>query len=281
MIRRTFRDILDMHGFNAGQELAKLIKMFEEESVVYVRGKGNLSFYECITDTWFRHFPNRRYYTSLDEIKREMNTTANLLRYDNMYRLLLYCEFVKFVIEECIKSMEYATFSMRDTASILEEQMERILDASDYQWLCLKDGSWIVVEKNPVATEAAEIVLDETEAIRILEYNHFTLKGDIEGKKAILKALGNVVEPIIKSKKWIESAYKQIGSDAGFLLNNFNIRHNNMDGANKKEYLSTITPEELEQWYDKIYDCVLAVIILNEQIQTSAEIKTIKELMVK
>ena len=114
-----------------------------------------------------------------------------------------------------------------------------------------------------------------------MEYNRFSLKGDLEEKKVILKALGDVVEPILKSNEWKGCAYKQIGDDTRFLLNNFNIRHNNMDGTNKKEYLSTITPEELERWYDKTYDCLLAVIILNEQIQSSAEIKTVKGLMGK
>lgn len=279
MIRRTLYDILNMQNFDAAHELRKLKEMFEKEKVAYIRGVGSCSFYNCISDEWFRHFPDRRRYTSLYELQSDMKRICMFLHYDSLNELLLYCEFVKFVLAQCMMSREYASFSFIENARILEEQMERILEASNHQWLCQEDGSWIVIEKNPVALEVAEIVPDEKTSTKILEYNHFELKGDIEGKKAILKSLGDAIEPITKTKEWKSSAYTSLGSDVGYLLNNFNIRHNNTEGVHKKNYISEMPTEELEQWYDKTYECILAVIILNEQLKTGAEIKRVKALM--
>ena len=46
-------------------------------------------------------------------------------------------------------------------------------------------------------------------------------------------------------------------------LNNLNLRHNNLEGKNKKEVVASISKEELEMWYDKIFDMILSVLQIN------------------
>ena len=66
-------------------------------------------------------------------------------------------------------------------------------------------------------------------------------------------------------------------SDAGFLLNNFHIRHNNKDDGNhRQEYTAGLSDEHLEVWYDKTYITLLMVIHASERDDISQSIKDIK-----
>ena len=63
--------------------------------------------------------------------------------------------------------------------------------------ITLDNGNKIIVEKNVYASEASQIVSETSieEAIKVLEYNHFSNKGNIQRKKEILIALANYLEP--------------------------------------------------------------------------------------
>ena len=132
------------------------------------------------------------------------------------------------------------------------------------------------MEKNKAATLAAQLVDDEVVAFELIEYNHFALKGDLEGKKKLLFSLAAYIEPILKSKVLQKSGYKQLESDAGFLFNNFHIRHNNKVGAKAQDYITTVKDAKLEEWYDKAYEVALSVIIINDYLTIGQDIADIK-----
>jgi N-acetylglucosamine-6-phosphate deacetylase len=71
--------------------------------------------------------------------------------------------------------------------------------------------------------------------------------------------------------------YAKLENDAGFLLNNFQIRHENKTGANQNIYIAEIDNSNLEDWYDKAYNTLLMVIIANDQIEVSKKIKELKQ----
>ena len=101
-------------------------------------------------------------------------------------------------------------------------------------------------------------------------------KGDLDKKRKILASLGGYVEPTLKSRVLQNSGYKQLESDIGFVLNNFNIRHNNKTGAKAQDYIISCSDKELEGWYDKAYNMLVAVIIINEHISVQQELAEIK-----
>ena len=100
-------------------------------------------------------------------------------------------------------------------------------------------------------TAAAEIVESKL-AYEIIQYNHHLLKGDIEKKRRILKVLADKIEPMRTEFKK-QQKNKELESDIGFLLNNMNIRHNNLEGKNAVDYVKELSDEELEEWYDETY----------------------------
>jgi len=118
------------------------------------------------------------------------------------------------------------------------------------------------VPKDHVAISVAEII-DRNLSYRVIEYNHHTMKGDINRKKTILIALADKLEPLRLELKNINS---NLEDDLFFLFNSINLRHNNID-PNGKHYAKTVSDmknDELEKWYDDVYQmCLLAFLELD------------------
>jgi hypothetical protein len=62
-----------------------------------------------------------------------------------------------------------------------------------------------------------------------------------------------------------------------YLLNNFDIRHNNRTGKSKKDFITNMAEDDLEKWYDKTYNSVLSVIIQKEQKEIDKEVADFKK----
>jgi hypothetical protein len=128
-----------------------------------------------------------------------------------------------------------------------------------------------------MTTQAVELITDNVVAIDMIEYNRFSMKGNLAGKKKALMSIANYIEPILRAKTLQNGGHKQLESDMGFLLNNFHVRHNNKTGAKAQDYIVSMSDSELETWYDKIYNTELAVIIMSEQIAITSELQELKQ----
>ena len=89
---------------------------------------------------------------------------------------------------------------LRDDVYAVRENINRVLDLSNHKFLTLESGRQIIVEKNIYASEASQIISETSiqKAIKVLEYNHFANKGNIQRKKEILISLANYLEPFKK-----------------------------------------------------------------------------------
>ena len=152
---------------------------------------------------------------------------------------------------------------------VLEENINIVLEHLNFSTnLLKKEEKIILIEKNPSAMSVAEIV-DEDTACKVIEYNHYLLKGDIDKKKEILLQLANKYEGM---KSNIKSLNSKLDDDIGFMLNNIHIRHNNKSGKSKKEYVSKMRKATMEKWYDETYQMLLLAFLLNEQPTRSKKI---------
>ena len=142
----------------------------------------------------------------------------------------------------------------------------------------INDEMVLIIEDKPEVTAVAEIV--ETElALDIIRYNHRSLQGEIEAKKAILLSLGAELEP---RRKELQTLNKQLSEDIFFMLNNINIRHNNRSKKDKnyKEYIAKMRRDRLEKWYDELYQMMLLAILLLDNVDRAAKVKELKEKIV-
>lgn len=137
----------------------------------------------------------------------------------------------------------------------------------------------LVIENKAEVTAAAEIVPDEL-SLDIIRYNHKSLQGNIEAKRAILVKLGAELEP---KRTELRQINKQLENNIFFMLNNLNIRHNNRsekDSTKYKEYVAKMETDRLEKWYDEAYQMILLAFLLLDDVSREISIEDLKKKIV-
>lgn len=133
----------------------------------------------------------------------------------------------------------------------------------------------IVIEDKPEATAVAELV-DAEIGRKVLRYNHYMLKGDLETKKDILLALGADLEP---KREQIKAIDKNVEDGIFYMLNNLHLRHNNKAEGDKhyKQAVAEMDDQTLENWYDELYQMMLLAYLQLDQVDRNAKVKTLKQ----
>ena len=158
----------------------------------------------------------------------------------------------------------------------MKENVFDVINSMNYETRIFEDEEKVIlVEKNEAATAVAEIIEPEL-ANEVIQYNHYLMKGNIEGKKRILKVLADKIEPMRAEFKKLQK-YKELESDIGFLLNKMNIRHNNIEGKNAIDYVKNLSEEEMENWYDETYQLILLCILEYDNIERTKKIIELKK----
>lgn len=164
--------------------------------------------------------------------------------------LLLFCEYT-YNVAVYINPMEWSQTNALILYGALSPQqyvlqLMKVVEAIGYM-ITKEDDSdsmAIIVPKVPEAIAVAEIS-DSKIAYNIIEYNHYALKGNLDKKQSILRALTYDIE---NKRSELRNISSPVESELFQLTNKF-IRHNNEEN----QFISNMTPEEIENVYDDIY----------------------------
>ena len=148
--------------------------------------------------------------------------------------------------------------------------INEVLSSINYRLVESKDGR-IIIQNDPIMEEAINATEDEDLAILLYKYRRYG--NAIEDKKQILLAILNVLAPEIQErrKSTKTNRYKETAIKIDNISNNFNIRHNNKNGKDKKEYAANLSDQEQEYWLDSLYETIL-VFILEKNYRKSSEL---------
>ena len=270
-MRTNLYELLSQQQFDATKEYERLWTLFFEEKAIYSH-YVRYTLQEFIDEKYFRQLPFRGSFSSIDDLMDALG--LSLRTRVSIDPLLLFCELLIALLPDVDTKMVPAFGAQKRT---ILGNIYHILERTNHETCHDREGREIIVEKNKQVTLAAELVTDPTIAFDLIEYNHFALKGHLAEKKQLLASIATYIEPILKSNALQNNGYKQLQSDAGFAFNNFHIRHNNKEGTKRKEYIATLSDRELEDLYDKSYEIAISVIIINDYLQISSEIKSIKD----
>lgn len=262
-------DLLKNRVINPYEELNRLNNLF----IYGIKGYGfNYQSLEDLLDkNVFKNLKMRDTFITISDMRNGLNLDE-FKWYDSFDKLYLFCEFLYNLLQQGSDYISQIPEADKQAKAIIHNIMN-ILDKTNHELYKGSEDNYIIVEKNKFTSQAVELVEDEDVALKLIEYNHFKLKSDLMKKKEILNIIGNYIEPILKQDKWKNNGFLSLEDDAGFLLNNFDIRHNNREGRNKKEYIASMSDQILEEWYDKTYNTLLSVIIISEFIDTHNELK--------
>ena len=274
MTRKNIFEILKKE-INIPDEMNKITRLFHSEMIhnAYDVFGNKYTFEEIFEKKIFSSWKQRNTFISCKEIKEKLEipkvftmiTPTDLI----ITSLEYYCNIIYLVNEKIILS-ENSTYSYEDKIKILEENINILLDKLNYQkTINKKEDILILVPKNSVVTSVAEISSQKT-AFAILKYNHATMKGDLEGKRNLLNSIYIEYEPLLKSS--IDN-YNDFLSQTRGLFNNLNTRHNNKTKENNKNNVVNLNDEELEKWYDELYQLLLFCVLIKDNLERKDRVK--------
>ena len=185
--------------------------------------------------------------------------------------LLLFCEYVYNLVLP-IKVVGISHYNLEYGKII--DHITKLTDKLNLT-ITSKGNYYILLEKSFPAISVAQSVSEEL-SYKILEYNHHSLKGNIEGKKSILLKLASKLEP---KRKILQSIDSTLDKNLFLSFNKFNIRHNNCDNSDESNYttqFANLNNEEQEELYDWTYNQSLIAFIKLENINLNEKFKNIK-----
>lgn len=278
MTRKNYFDLIQDMGFDADKE-------FEMISILISNSKEKLpNITESLSSVFNRNFwlyENYRkiQFRSYDDVKNyfENNFSGN-------DRLFAYTEFIIDLNSFLISNSDVPTFSkvtLMQQFPKIKERIDYFLAKTNHELKKLEDGRQIIIEKNVYASEVSQIVSETNiqEAMKILEYNHFSNKGNTKRKEEILFSLAKYLEPLEKELNASEELKevmkvnnkKIIAVDKLFeMYNKLDVRHP------ERQYNDGCSDEELEQWYDDIYTSTLFVILSLDEARILSKLKTLR-----
>jgi hypothetical protein len=311
MARQNYFEFIESMRFDAKKEIDIVKKILQED--IYIKNyKTNLQ--EFFSDGYKKYYPVEK---KGQHVTFEEKFTVIYQRFTGVDCLYTVFEFILDLYSEIINKDKFAInyvtskeleeiddysgwipetegefeiwAEVRDHTSLIDQYdklRERILyslDKTNHEWKTLQDDNIIIVEKNVYASEVSQIVSETNieDAIKVLEYNHFSNKGNIQRKKEILISLANYLEPLRDELNAFEelkevmkvNGKKIIAVEQLFgMYNNLGLRHNN-----DKQYHLNMNDEELEQWYDDIYTSTLFVILSLDEARILSKLKNLRE----
>lgn len=274
-MRRSFADVLREGKTDIKNEYDKLYEIMYGK----IFENGESSFHDIMGES-FASFYFRGTCLTLDEFDQQhgFEFERNPENFDIEY-LVSFCEYFQNMIigYQSASSSGMRMFSTPINTMLITEQICRVIDSIGYMSVS-DDGYTIYVEKSPAAIAVSESeILPDDLSYRILEYNHYSLHGELEKKKQILLAIASMLEA---KREELKKTDCSLSSDIFYAFNNLNIRHNNIDEGVPGKYKSTVAGmknEQIEFWYDELYQMCLLAFMELEQIKRKSRFDHLKD----
>lgn len=266
-MRRNFAQILKDAKIDVKVEYQKLYGMLYDRSI-QVSNTSWISAYDEFS-TYFITFHFRGTCLSLDEFNdlHGFHFEKDPTNF-NIDHLISLCEYIENLLMayQCVPlSYPYGYGNMPTKLINVQfylQQISQVIEKIGYMQ-AEQNGLTIFVEKDPAAIAVAESeFIPESLSYRLISYNHYSMKGNLAEKKATLLDLANLLEP---QRINLERIDKTFARDLFYAFNNFHIRHNNADPQSPKfkKPIGDLAKEQLEFWYDEVYQmCLLAILRL-------------------
>ena len=277
MSRKSFSQVLKEASIDIRREYDRLYHLFFLHRTRDNSG-NNLTLREYCAGT-FLQLPFRGTCVSLDDFDDfyeyhfekapsafSIDTLVSLCEYS--YNLAAYNQSVNPAM------MGYGMSPIAQSVQFYVYQVNTVIDNLGYMpnvQGCITD----FVPKDQAAIAVAEIV-DSNLSYKVIEYNHHSMKGDLERKKSILLALADKLEP---QRTKLNSVSSSLESDLFYLLNTVDVRHNNSD-PNGTKYVETVAKmknKEIEKWYDDIYQMCLLAFMELDNVERKGRVKELKK----
>jgi len=279
-MRRNFAQILKDAKIDIKAEYQKLYGMLYDRSIP-VSNTNRISAYDELSER-FIGFYFRGTCLSIDEFNdlHEFHFERDPADF-SIDNLIILCEYIYNMLMGYQSTQLSFGWNMSAGPTLINVQfylgqINQIIEKVGYMQTT-EDNFTIFVEKSPAAIAVAESELIPADlSYRLISYNHYTMKGNIDAKKAVLQRLYPILEA--KSSE-LNNADRTLKSSLFYIFNNLNIRHNNVNPELKgkyKAYVAQMSKDELEKWYDETYQMCLLAFLQIENLGRKVEFDKLK-----
>ena len=214
-----------------------------------------------------------------DEMRASLNIDGILRSADpSENEVLTYLQYTLNIAELCRRSFNKEEapgydFDIRNYTELLS-RIREILKHFRYEIKYVREKEFIFLVPHDPAAEA--VIAEETDPVTsaITEYRSSSAKGHIERKRELLSELGSRIETYRDNLKAENSV---LFSRIEFMLNNLNIRSDNVNGDGRIERVASMSSEEMEQWYDETYQMLLLRILQHENVERIGRVDRLAE----
>ena len=312
-MRNNYFDLITNQVFNPVDELGALQNILGRKStkkyqeIVSDHCRTNYEFtisLKGVIEKYFYLYPRRSRFIAFEELEVWVlesgdDDWAKLYSYSEM--LLDIIDFIRHT-DKVLKvrySSEYykdyeADFDfsyIEESVVLLEKNIDNFLDLSNHE-RAMVDGSEVIIESKPATIATIQILSKEDEkvAFQLLEYNWFRNQGNIDSKRKILTELSRFFDDANRDckNKWIldsdlgnvlakDNNKNVVVDDLACMLNNFHLRHNNSEKSYIQNFrITDLSDEEMEKWYDDIYNTMILVILAKNHIEVQNKLREVK-----
>lgn len=269
-MRKNFADILKSAKVDIKKEYEQLYELLYDRDLDkdYCE-KTSLydEFSENFINVWFRG-------TSLSLEDFDDQYGFDFEKYPQNFNIDYLINFCEYFYNLICAYIDVPALNKYNVTFILH-QINRVIEAVGYM-STKQDGLTIFTEKSVSAIAVSEIVPNDI-SYKVISYNHHSMKGNLENKKDTILKLANLLEG---KRKQLKSINPSLEDDLFYAFNNLNLRHNNKDKDYKekyKQYIADMSDNDLEQWYDEVYQMCLLAFLEIEQIDRKKSFNTLKK----
>ena len=257
------------------KEINKFIRLFEEETIHTDIYYNSVSIAKYINEMFFRKLDLSTNFVSLFDLLAEIKKEINVNCFVEYAELIL-------SISAQLKNKEYYSYSDKES---VEEQLSLIIKVIEfdleklnleYQFINNDAGCVaIILPKEALVESVIEDVEDQNISRGIIEYKSIKMEGNVDEKEKLLCSFGKYIEPLLKNDE-LKEKNKRLFDDVSFMLNNFDLRHNNKDTNEQKYYRATL--KDREKWLDKLFIEILFVIKSEQESNIHKELSNLRKI---
>lgn len=275
-------------NINMGSSADRLIRMSEEEKIIQYKedyySYGYATLFDFVDKFCFNTWQHRNECVDVSDF-------LNVLKYEKIKQNAHVKSESLLELIELIYNFWLLAFTTihehSDKATgignfdHLKKVMEDLVEKHNYVIELLDNNTMVRVVPNKPEVEATVEILPDDIGFDTVMYNHTSLKGNLSEKKRILVELGRELEPC---RDDLKNEDKVLEDDIFCMLNNLDIRHNNTSEEDEKQFklvVANMSDEEIEEWYDDLYEMMLIGFLLVKNIDRKERVKELRGKMKK
>ena len=256
--------------------LMQVEMLFQSHILSY--GFKEYSIENFVDKKYFYAWKGKEGCSDTDAMRSGLNIDGILAKpQPSVHEILTYLQYALNIAELCRRNFnkddtQGYKFDLKNYTELLS-RIRELLTKLKYDVKYVSEKEFIYLVTKDIATDAVTDASDDPATDAIVEYNSYSVAGNLDRKRKILNSMGDTIESY---KDNHNPGNLKLFSNIEFMLYNFNIRNDNSSGEDKVEYVASLSKKDLEAWYDETYQMMLLRILEHNNLIRMKRIESVQ-----